>query len=284
MSLYKRLQEVQGPAAAASTSAVGTRCSTSSVRRSITTSSKSSARSSTTSASPRKNFGGGSRSTPVSADQGAGPALGGRQGAADPGRLRRHPRLRTDRPVPARQGRSPKSWSTVRSACTSSARQARARRCTFVDDNHLRRIIDKIVGQVGRRIDESTPMVDARLPDGSRVNAVIHPLAIGGPFLTIRKFSADPFTVDDLIGFGSIRRRSAKFLQACVIGRLNIIISGGTGTGKTTMLNVLSLVHPRRRAHRHRRGRQGTATPPGPRPVDGSAPTQHRRSRRDHHP
>ena len=75
---------------------------------------------------------------------------------------------------------------------------------TFVDESHLRRIIDKIVGQVGRRIDESTPMVDARLLDGSRVNAVIHPLAIGGPFLTIRKFSADPFTVDDLIGFGSL--------------------------------------------------------------------------------
>src|SRR6266852_6208226 len=75
---------------------------------------------------------------------------------------------------------------------------------SFVGESHLRRIIDKIVGQIGRRIDESTPMVDARLPDGSRVNAVIHPLAIGGPFLTIRKFAADPFTVDDLIGFGTL--------------------------------------------------------------------------------
>ena len=115
---------------------------------------------------------------------------------------------------------------------------------SFVDEGHLRRIIEKIVGQVGRRIDESTPLVDARLPDGSRVNAVIHPLAIGGPFLTIRKFAADPFTVDDLIGFGSFSPQVAKFLQACVVGRLNIIISGGTGTGKTTALNVLSSFIP----------------------------------------
>jgi pilus assembly protein CpaF len=115
---------------------------------------------------------------------------------------------------------------------------------TFVDENHLRRIIDKIVGLVGRRIDESTPLVDARLLDGSRVNAVIHPLAIGGPFLTIRKFSADPFTVDDLIGFGSMSPQVAKFLQGCVVGRLNVLISGGTGTGKTTMLNVLSSFIP----------------------------------------
>jgi pilus assembly protein CpaF len=115
---------------------------------------------------------------------------------------------------------------------------------TFVDESHLRRIIDKIVGLVGRRIDESTPMVDARLLDGSRVNAVIHPLAIGGPFLTIRKFSADPFTVDDLIGFGSMSPQVAKFLQGTVVGRLNCLISGGTGTGKTTMLNVLSSFIP----------------------------------------
>jgi pilus assembly protein CpaF len=115
---------------------------------------------------------------------------------------------------------------------------------SFVDESHLRRIIDKIVGAVGRRIDESTPLVDARLPDGSRVNAVIHPLAIGGPFLTIRKFATDPFTVDDLIGFGSFSPQVAKMLQACVVGRLNIIISGGTGTGKTTTLNVLSSFIP----------------------------------------
>ena len=111
---------------------------------------------------------------------------------------------------------------------------------TFIDETHVRRIIDKIVGQVGRRIDESTPMVDARLPDGSRVNAVIHPLAIGGPFLTIRKFSTEPLQIEDLIEFGTLSRQTAQFLEACVSGRLNIVVSGGTGTGKTTTLNVLS--------------------------------------------
>ena len=115
---------------------------------------------------------------------------------------------------------------------------------TFVDEQHLRRIIDKIVGQVGRRIDEATPLCDARLPDGSRVNAVIHPLAIGGPFLTIRKFSRDPYQIDDLIRFGTLNPASARFLQALVVGRLNIIVSGGTGTGKTTTLNVLSSFIP----------------------------------------
>jgi len=115
---------------------------------------------------------------------------------------------------------------------------------TFVDSEHLRRIIDKIVSEVGRRIDESTPMVDARLPDGSRVNAVISPLAIGGPFLTIRKFATDPLQVDDLIRFGSINAHAARFLQACIVGKLNVLVSGGTGTGKTTMLNVLSSFIP----------------------------------------
>ncbi len=115
---------------------------------------------------------------------------------------------------------------------------------TFVDEAHLRRIIDKIVGQVGRRIDESTPMCDARLPDGSRVNAVIPPLTIGGPYLTIRKFKADPLGIDDLIRFGTLDTNAARFLQACVVGRLNIIVSGGTGTGKTTTLNVLSSFIP----------------------------------------
>jgi pilus assembly protein CpaF len=114
----------------------------------------------------------------------------------------------------------------------------------FADEAHLRRIIEKIVAQVGRRVDESTPMVDARLPDGSRVNAVLPPLAIGGPFLTIRKFAKDPFTVNDLINFGSFSPETARFLEACVKGRLNIIVSGGTGTGKTTALNVLSSFIP----------------------------------------
>jgi pilus assembly protein CpaF len=115
---------------------------------------------------------------------------------------------------------------------------------TFIDEQHLRRIIDKIVSQVGRRIDDSTPMVDARLLDGSRVNAVVHPLAVGGPFLTIRKFSRDPLTVDDLIRFGSFSPKVAKLLEAIVLGRTNIIVSGGTGTGKTTLLNVLSSFIP----------------------------------------
>lgn len=115
---------------------------------------------------------------------------------------------------------------------------------TFIDEQHLRRIIDKIVSQVGRRIDESTPMVDARLLDGSRVNAVVHPLSIGGPFLTIRKFSRDPLTVEDLIRFGSFTPAVAKLLEAIVMGRCNVIVSGGTGTGKTTLLNVLSSFIP----------------------------------------
>ncbi len=114
----------------------------------------------------------------------------------------------------------------------------------FVDATHLRRVIDKIVAQVGRRIDESTPMVDARLPDGSRVNAVVHPIAIGGPFLTIRKFAETPYTVADLINFGTVSAQVAHFLDACVRGRLNIVISGGTGSGKTTLLNVMSSFIP----------------------------------------
>ena len=115
---------------------------------------------------------------------------------------------------------------------------------SFVDESHVRRVIDKIVAQVGRRIDESSPLCDARLPDGSRVNAVIHPLAIGGPFLTIRKFATDPYQVEDLIGFGTMSAQTARFLEACVVGRLNMIVSGGTGTGKTTTLNVLSSFIP----------------------------------------
>lgn len=110
----------------------------------------------------------------------------------------------------------------------------------FVDDQHLERIIDKIVSQVGRRIDESSPMVDARLPDGSRVNAIIPPLAVKGPCLTIRKFRADPLKMEDLIKFGTLTPKAAQFLEMCVKGALNIIISGGTGSGKTTTLNVLS--------------------------------------------
>jgi pilus assembly protein CpaF len=114
----------------------------------------------------------------------------------------------------------------------------------FVDDSHVMRIIDKIVSQVGRRVDEASPMVDARLPDGSRVNAIIPPLALNGPTLTIRKFSRDPYTINDLITFGTLTARSAQFLAACVKGKLNVLVSGGTGTGKTTTLNAMSAFIP----------------------------------------
>ncbi len=114
----------------------------------------------------------------------------------------------------------------------------------FDDDDHVMRIIDRIVSPLGRRIDESSPMVDARLPDGSRINAVIPPISLVGPCLTIRKFSRDPLTVDDLIRFGTMTPEIAQFLQACVNARLNIVVSGGTGSGKTTLLNVLSSFIP----------------------------------------
>jgi pilus assembly protein CpaF len=111
---------------------------------------------------------------------------------------------------------------------------------TFESDDHLMRIIDRIVSPLGRRIDESSPYVDARLPDGSRVNAIIPPLALNGPTLTIRKFSKVPLTIDDLVRFGTITPEAIEFLKACVVSRLNCIVSGGTGSGKTTFLNVLS--------------------------------------------
>jgi pilus assembly protein CpaF len=114
----------------------------------------------------------------------------------------------------------------------------------FSDDQHLRRTIDKIVARVGRRVDEASPMVDARLPDGSRVNAVIPPVALDGPMLTIRKFAADPFSVYDLVSFGTMTQPVAELLSACVRGRLNVLISGGTGSGKTTSLNVISSFIP----------------------------------------
>jgi pilus assembly protein CpaF len=114
----------------------------------------------------------------------------------------------------------------------------------FADNAHLLRIIDKIVSQVGRRVDEASPMVDARLPDGSRVNAIIPPLSLKGPTLTIRKFSRDPYTMNDLITFGTLTPKAAQFLAACVKGKLNILISGGTGTGKTTTLNAMSAFVP----------------------------------------
>jgi pilus assembly protein CpaF len=110
----------------------------------------------------------------------------------------------------------------------------------FESDDHAMRIIDRIVAPLGRRIDESQPYVDARLPDGSRVNAIIPPLALNGPTLTIRKFSKQPLTVQNLIELGSITPESIEFMKACVVARLNVVVSGGTGSGKTTLLNILS--------------------------------------------
>ena len=114
----------------------------------------------------------------------------------------------------------------------------------FNDESHLRRIINKIVAQVGRRIDESSPMVDARLPDGSRVNAIIPPLSLSGPLVTIRKFGKNRFTLEDMARLGSLTPDSIDFLRRCVSAELNILVSGGTGTGKTTLLNALSTTIP----------------------------------------
>lgn len=115
---------------------------------------------------------------------------------------------------------------------------------TFESDDHVLRIIDRIVAPLGRRVDESSPYVDARLGDGSRVNVIIRPLALVGPTITIRKFSKTPLTVNDLIKFGSMTPEVAQFLRACVISALNVVVSGGTGSGKTTLLNVLSSFIP----------------------------------------
>ena len=114
----------------------------------------------------------------------------------------------------------------------------------FADENHFRQVIEKIVSAVGRRVDEGSPMVDARLPDGSRVNAILPPLSVHGPVLTIRKFSERPYTVTDLVGNGTLSMDAGVFLEACVRAKLNVLISGGTGSGKTTMLNVVSSFIP----------------------------------------
>ncbi|MFN8527261.1 MAG: CpaF family protein [Anaerolineae bacterium] len=114
----------------------------------------------------------------------------------------------------------------------------------FEDDDHVMRILDRIVAPLGRRVDEASPMVDARLPDGSRVNAVIRPISLVGPTITIRKFFKKPLSVEDLIAYGSISREMVEFLRACIIARLNLIVSGGTGSGKTTLLNILSSFIP----------------------------------------
>ncbi|HEY0739246.1 MAG TPA: CpaF family protein [Herpetosiphonaceae bacterium] len=114
----------------------------------------------------------------------------------------------------------------------------------FNDDAHIRRVIDRIVAPLGRRVNESAPMVDARLPDGSRVNIVIPPIALNGPTITIRKFSQTPLMAADLVRFGAITAEAMEFLQACVLGRMNVVVTGGTGAGKTTLLNALSSFIP----------------------------------------
>jgi len=115
---------------------------------------------------------------------------------------------------------------------------------TFDDDDHILRIIDRIILPLGRRVDADSPTVDARLPDGSRVNAVIRPVSIDGPCITIRKFKTDKLSIDDLVKFGSITKNMGEFLNACVHAQLNIVVSGGTGSGKTTLLNILSSFIP----------------------------------------
>ena len=114
----------------------------------------------------------------------------------------------------------------------------------FLNDEHVLRIIDRIITPLGRRIDQTSPRVDARLPDGSRVNAIIEPLSLIGPVITVRKFPAKPITVDDMIRFGTATPEMFDFLRACVEARLNVFVSGGTGSGKTTCLNVLSSFIP----------------------------------------
>ena len=183
--------------------------------------------------------------------------------AARPGRHRRRARLRTDRPTAraTRHHRSHGQRSRSRSTSSATGRSS-SRTSSSSTRATCAASIDKIVSQVGRRIDEATPMVDARLPDGSRVNAVIHPLAIGGPFLTIRRFAARPVHGRRPHQLRhAVAAQVAHFIEACVRGRLNVVVCGGTGTGKTTLLNVAVVVHPRGRAHRHDRGRQGAPAP-----------------------
>jgi len=153
----------------------------------------------------------------------------------------------------------------------------------FYSEEELRQVIDRIVSRIGRRVDESSPMVDARLPDGSRVNAIIPPLAVDGPSLTIRKFPTRSLDAFDLIEYGTLSGEAVALLKAFVVGRLNILVSGGTGSGKTTLLNVLEL-HPRWRTHRHDRRLGRTPIEQAPRRTPRSASCEPRRQGRRPHP
>ena len=153
-------------------------------------------------------------------------------------------RLRPDRAAPPRRDDHRGHGQRPRPHLHRARGQDLARRLYFLNDEHVLRIIDRIITPLGRRIDETSPRVDARLPDGSRVNAIIEPLSLIGPVITVRKFSARPYTVDDLIRFGTATPEMFEFLRACIEARLNVFVSGGTGSGKTTTLNVLSSFIP----------------------------------------
>ncbi len=146
----------------------------------------------------------------------------------------------------------------------------------FTDESHLRRIINKIVSQIGRRIDEASPMVDARLPDGSRVNAIIPPLSLSGPLMTIRKFSKRRLTLEDMINIGSISEESAEFLSRCIEAQLNMLVSGGTGLRQDDAPERALGVDSEQRAHRHDRGRSRAPAQPAPRPAARGSPAEHR--------
>ena len=153
----------------------------------------------------------------------------------------------------------------------------------FRDNQQLLNICQRIVSQVGRRVDESSPICDARLADGSRVNAIVPPLAIDGPALTIRKFKKDKLTLDQLVKFGAITPEGAEILQIIGRCRANVLISGGTGSGKTTLLNCLTQLYRRRRAHHHLRRRRRTSTAAAACGAAGNPSAQHRGRGPGHH-
>ena len=201
------------------------------------------------------------------------------------GDLRRHPRLRAAGATAPRRRPVRGHGQRLRLDLRRAQRQARQdRHVSFSDEAHLRRTIDKIVGKIGRRVDEASPMVDARLPDGSRVNAIIPPLALDGSKLTIRKFSEDPYTVQDLINFGSLTAVVGQPARGVRQGPAQHPGLGRHGRRQDDDAQRAVVVHPGRRAHRHHRGRRRAPAGPGPRPAPRVAPAQHRGQGRGHHP